>query len=111
MEKKTSKGEKHAFDLGKTMPTANLQAFKDREEITEVHFIVSESFAKGYVGQLRIKTHRNLGDGSVGEDNEYKYGRTTDGAERSLITPPGHRLLCFTGRSRKRALLTARESY
>jgi hypothetical protein len=89
------------------MPTANLQVFKDREEITEVHFIVSESLVKGYVGQLRIKTLRTLGDGSADEENEYKYGRTTDGAERSLITPPGHRLLCFTGRCLKRALLIA----
>ena len=95
---KAQKGDKHAVDLGKSnMPTANLVQFKEHEEIVELHFVVSESAQKGVIGQVRIKTRIHSGDGSSGDEQEYKFGRTTDGKEQSLLTPPGHRLLCLTG--------------
>jgi hypothetical protein len=53
-ETRIAKAEKHAVDLGKAMPTANLQALKDDEDITAVHYIVSESSCKGVVGQVRF---------------------------------------------------------
>ena len=49
------------------------------------------------MGQVRIKTRQVLPDGSLGAEQEYKFGRATDGKEQALITPEGHRLLCFTG--------------
>ena len=96
-QKKGQKADKHATDLGKAMPNANAQMFKDNEEITELHFIVSETQCKGVIGQMRLKTCCFNPDGTAGEVQEYKFGRTTDGTERSHITPPGHRLLCLSG--------------
>jgi len=96
-QKKGQKADKHANDLGKAMPNGNAQMFKDNEEITELHFIVSETQCKGVIGQIRLKTCCFNADGTAGEVQEYKFGRTTDGRERSHITPPGHRLLCLSG--------------
>jgi hypothetical protein len=96
-EKKGQKADKHATDLGKGMPTANLTVFKDNEEITELHFIVSETQNKGVIGQIRIKTCLLSPDGSAGDVQEHTFGRVTDGKEHSFITPPGHRLLCLSG--------------
>ena len=96
-ERSGKKADKHAVDKGKEMPTANQITLKDDEDITAVHWIVSENMAKGVVGQIRIKTRRLAADGSPGDEAEYKFGRTTDGKEHVMTPPEGYRLLCLTG--------------
>jgi hypothetical protein len=68
------------------MPTANVRTLEEGEEITEISMIVSEKLVPGVLGQLRIKTTENGADG-------YKFGRTTDGEELRIVTPPGMRLV------------------
>ncbi len=68
------------------MPTANVRALEDGEEITEISMIVSEKLVQGVIGQIKVKTTENGADG-------YKFGRTTDGEELRIVTPPGMRLV------------------
>lgn len=89
------KGGRAVADLGKGMPTANVQSFAQGEDITEVSVIVSKALVPGVIGQLTIKTTLC--------PEGYKFGRTTDGEEvivplHTLQRLPRLCLLCVGGR-------------